>query len=528
MLRHILTRILSTVAMAGLCLVLSPSPIQGQTDPEDAAEFPDRAWAQLGADLYQENCAPCHGPEGAGDGPVLAEMDQTSRDFTDVDALSDRTPLQWLEITRNGRIENLMPPWENQLSEAQMGDLVAHLWHLSTSAAELERGGTLWHAHRDRLDGQETEAAWIGKAMAMTPGTWSETFLAAWAPDLEPPPTASELRAMHRHLQAQVLVPPWASPTMPGDGALQGTVRVRSPDTALPASMMVTLTASVEDRILAAWESPVDELGRFSFSDMDVSPRLIYQAQTHWDGLAFASAPVALSSTARMGEIPLDVHAPSTSQGTLAVQELRLILSLTADSLLIGETVKLVNTEPFVYVGETDPTLGHAITARIPVDPRALDITLAEAEDARYVRDGNWLLDSDPVFPPPQGNWVTLGYALPLPAEAEEWTQSWPYPLRSATVMISELPGLRVELPGFASRGRQFLGEDAYTVWQADALPEGRLTVRFAGLPGITAPATLYAMPLWLPLGVAGFLILLLAALALILPAARPAPKSTS
>ena len=74
----------------------------------------------LGAQIFAARCTSCHGIGGRGDGD-LVRTGQIANvpDFTDAARRAGITLEQYYEIITNGRIENMMPPWNEALSEQE-------------------------------------------------------------------------------------------------------------------------------------------------------------------------------------------------------------------------------------------------------------------------------------------------------------------------------------------------------------------------------------------------------------------------
>src|SRR5262245_11018173 len=69
-----------------------------------------------GAELYQTNCASCHGVTGRGDGSAGASLDPPPADLTDFHTLSDRSPLDFYRRVTIGVAGTAMPAFETRLS----------------------------------------------------------------------------------------------------------------------------------------------------------------------------------------------------------------------------------------------------------------------------------------------------------------------------------------------------------------------------------------------------------------------------
>jgi mono/diheme cytochrome c family protein len=88
-----------------------------------------------GAPLYATYCASCHGPKGAGDGPVAATLDPKPAAHSDasyMDTLSDEHLV--LVISKGGPAVGkspLMAGWAGTLNDGQIVDVVAYIRTLS-------------------------------------------------------------------------------------------------------------------------------------------------------------------------------------------------------------------------------------------------------------------------------------------------------------------------------------------------------------------------------------------------------------
>ncbi|MFQ5930248.1 MAG: c-type cytochrome, partial [Acidobacteriota bacterium] len=94
-----------------------------------------------GAKIAKEQCAKCHGETGKGDGEILQKFKKMGVVVTDPVAWNDRAGMsEWTDeqlvqiIKEGGKAvgkDKMMPPWGDQLSEAQIADLVAYIRSLA-------------------------------------------------------------------------------------------------------------------------------------------------------------------------------------------------------------------------------------------------------------------------------------------------------------------------------------------------------------------------------------------------------------
>ncbi len=437
----------------------------------------------------------------------MVEQNLSAPGLSDPDRVAQGSPADWFRITRDGRIENLMPPWGNQLTDAQIGDAVAWIWHLSTSPDELDEGARLWATVATPLGDRD----WQALALTTNHQAWKESVTASLDEQQHLVPTAGELRLIQRYLQSLTLTPDWANPLQSGAGVLKGRIRQLSPGEPLAPPAAVRLQAQVGEVVLDTYSAPVATDGTFVLEGVEPAPRILWTAQAEQANLDFESPPVRFDELGRTPELTLDLYLPSATHGNLEVESLQLVLALSGEQLLVGQTVLLVNTLPWVFTGEAETPETLPVTARIPIDPAADKVTLADFGRTRFTAGDGFVLDSAPIHPVSGRHQAVLGYSLPWPLADQRWRQPWPYPVRQATLLIAEVSGLESEPAGFVQFGARELDGQTFTVWHAADLPNGILDIRFSGPAagridaanqqespgGLPEPA--YLMPRWLP-----------------------------
>jgi len=96
-----------------------------------------------GEEIYVEKCAPCHGPEGKGDGSLADRLPEPVPAIGDPGVALKSSPLAWYQIVTQGRMEKQMPPF-NSLSDQQRWNVVAYLYTLSSSLERMDSGERLY------------------------------------------------------------------------------------------------------------------------------------------------------------------------------------------------------------------------------------------------------------------------------------------------------------------------------------------------------------------------------------------------
>jgi mono/diheme cytochrome c family protein len=96
------------------------------------------AWCEdsaTGRELYRENCAPCHGAEGRGDGAGIGALPVKPANHTDPVAMSAYSDEYLFNVIAEGGVavgrSPFMPAWGEQLTAPQITSLVAYIRTLS-------------------------------------------------------------------------------------------------------------------------------------------------------------------------------------------------------------------------------------------------------------------------------------------------------------------------------------------------------------------------------------------------------------
>ena len=143
--------LLLALALAA-CSGLGGEPEIAATAPPPGAKAmvpdTDSGWKpdiRQGAAIFAERCVECHGASGDGRGNLVAAGSiERPLDMTDRSLVAAKSPLEWFEIITTGRIEELMPPWENALSERERWDVALYSYTLAYDDELLARGERVW------------------------------------------------------------------------------------------------------------------------------------------------------------------------------------------------------------------------------------------------------------------------------------------------------------------------------------------------------------------------------------------------
>jgi mono/diheme cytochrome c family protein len=93
---------------------------------------------EQGKRIYRENCAPCHGDSGKGDGIGARSLPVRPADHTDRSAMSSRSDAFLRDIVAKGGnamgLSSFMPAWQGIFNDKEIEDLVAYIRSLTVPA----------------------------------------------------------------------------------------------------------------------------------------------------------------------------------------------------------------------------------------------------------------------------------------------------------------------------------------------------------------------------------------------------------
>jgi copper transport protein len=114
------------LALAGVVVFLQ-TPVSEQPVETLNPIAPNADSIAIGQSLYQENCTPCHGVSGAGDGPVGLTLNPPPADLTVHTAPGVHPDARLYDWITNGFPGSVMPAFREQLSDEERWHLVNYI-----------------------------------------------------------------------------------------------------------------------------------------------------------------------------------------------------------------------------------------------------------------------------------------------------------------------------------------------------------------------------------------------------------------
>ena len=447
---------------------------------------------EAGASLFAQNCAPCHGEVGLGDGPAASgfscEMPALALAPPEVDLES------WVDTVTNGRRTSetcIMPPWNQRMNAEQIWNSVVYATSLRHDQSLLERGESLFAEYQT-----DESIDFLSRTEWQADNTDADILTALSANalnglDIPDPLPEDDQQALLVYIRAQAYgeapAPSVAEslPTLPTEPAPQSTEEVAeapapvtteelpAPTEVAAAAEPVTLTGTVINgtvggavpddleltlRIvgLDAQGAPVElynantaisDDGRFAFEDVIPNDRALAAIETNYSGIRQLSPQIVPSAPdADQLDLTFTIYETTSDPDAIVLTNTEMwIDAVTAEGAsLVLQSYEFANMGDRIFVGDE-----AGRTLMLPLPPGTVNATIDAFANSggRFVEEqvGNTLIyyDTQPVYPGAAG-FIATTYDLPYDGEMEI-TQAFPYAVTETTVYVSQSRGLEVE-----------------------------------------------------------------------------------
>ncbi len=450
--------------------------------------------ARAGRASYIENCAPCHGVTGNADGPTVADLPGPPTAFADAAAVWELSPAMLFHTTKFGRLEALMPPWANQLSDGQIWDTVAYAWGLHTSEEAVASGAALYaescascHGVSGAGDGPEatgtlpdfTDAAYV---TFRSQADWSAGWQSAH-PEIGEQWALADQEAVLEYMRTFSYVPSWAPAFQPGEGVISGRVAMGVTGEPVGAEQVVRLDAYLNFEPVATFSTTVGAGGMFVFDELAVNPEITYIASTSMDGMSYSSDLINLSPEGAEASAEIAVYETTDDPAGLRISRVHWIVDTQPGALVVAQIYAFGNEGERTFVGQTVEGVDEPVTAGLYVPAEAVEVTFENGElGNRFQRVGDMIYDTLPIVPGAGTRQIVVQYALPYNGASYDVAQQFDYPVDQLTMLVADLPNLQVDAPTLDAGGVQDIQGSNYRIFSKQALAAGEVALSLRGL----------------------------------------------
>ncbi|MCY3993659.1 MAG: c-type cytochrome [Caldilineaceae bacterium] len=460
--------------------------------------------AGLAKESYTQNCAPCHGASGDGDGPAGAAADPTV--FSDPAEVWERSPAELFFVTKFGRIENLMPPWRNSMSDEQIWQVVYYAWNLHTDEKEVAEGGEMYaqsclacHGEGGRGDGPESgpgvpdfaaQDPMIFLSQAELEGRWRESH-----PELGSDWSAAAKQGVLEYIRSFSYQPKWAPFDVTGPGRITGQLFQGTQDGPALHQTEVTLNVYQQTNLVTTRISPIGADGSFEFENLPVDEGFYFLVETEHRNVRYTSPILAFSgpdfTEGRTGpdriSTTLPVFETTTDPDGLHVTRANWIIEHEPGNLLIGQLYTFGNRSGRTFTGIDSELFDVPVTLAVPLPEGALEVEIQDGMVGEaYRMDQQTLYDTRPVLPGPGSRQIFIRFRLPYAGESARSSFPVPYETELLNLLVADLPGLEVD---FTVEGEslEFAGEETvqgvlFHLWSAPFSGDQPVVLSLRGL----------------------------------------------
>lgn len=484
----------SALSFLGGFVPLHAQPTPPPYDPETVPPPAQMPLATYGAALYPENCAPCHGETGLGDGPTAVDLQVQPAIFADPALIWTRAPAEFFHTTKHGRMESLMPPWRNQMSDGEIWDTVYYAWGLHTNQIEIEAGAEGYaqecascHGESGAGDGPDapdglSDLSDGARMMIISPAELNQRWLDAH-PELGESWSDDERRNALNYMRTFTYVPPWASPYQAGDGVVEGAVIQGTPDGGAVDGIEVVLRAFVNFAEVDAFTTTADEQGRFRFEELAAGENMVYVLETTYDDVRYGSDFFRLDLQEPQQQVDVEVFETSDDGSGVTVARTNWVIDFEPGALVIGQIATFGNESASTFIGESIEGVELPVTAAVNVPADAERIEFRDGMlGVNYFRVGDTIYDTAPLIPGAETRQMVVSYRLPMDADGGAVSQALRHPTGEVNLLVADLPDVEVTVQGLDFAQTDTIQEVPYRIWSGAELAAGtEIGVEIAG-----------------------------------------------
>ncbi|MCB9120874.1 MAG: c-type cytochrome [Caldilineaceae bacterium] len=494
-------RLLMSACAAIVCgLVLGAGQVVAQAPPppyvpEEVPAPASKPSALLGATLYQQNCAPCHGQQGAGDGPQAATLDVSPKRLDDAVAMREIAPAAAFHQAKYGSESGAMPAFSIFLNDEQIWQALAYAWSLHTSEEIVTAGSELYaescaacHGATGQGDGPDAEEQ-LGDftdAKAMNVRSLRELddgWRAAHA-EIGADLNEDDRWAVLDAVRSFTYLPPWQSPFEPGAGVIDGQIVQGTAGADPLAPQEVSLMAYMSFTPVATFTTTTSADGGFAFEELSTDPGIVYFLGTRYGGISYGTDLISLSEISPTLTLEIPVYETSSDDSGIRLTRVNWLVDHAPGQLRVRQIIGVANDLDTTVTGHLVDGSDAPVTLALPVPANATDVEFQDgALGGRYQQADDVIYDTTPIRPGQQSRQVLVGYTVPYTGAASALLADFAYPVESLNVLVADLPGLEVSAAApLEDVGNQTVQGNPYRVWTGELAGAQPVEVTLANL----------------------------------------------
>ncbi|HUH98235.1 MAG TPA: c-type cytochrome [Anaerolineales bacterium] len=536
--RYMLSMALLSILLGGCSLASDITPPPNYVSPTPlptlGALYPASAPnIQNGAALFAQNCAPCHGDSGLGNGPQSQQLPVTVPALGLSDIARSASPAQWFTTVSQGNLDRFMPPFSGTLSDQDRWDVISYVLTLHTKPDQIAQGKTLFDANcpncaseftdlktmaalsEDDIIGiiqkgqgdipafgahfspdQALDVAMYIRSLtfAATPSTPAMTAstLATTAPAGTGTAAAAPSASTPEATSGAAATTAPASPNAAGTGTVSGTVQFNGGP--LPAGLTVTLhgydhpqdqNSTATPAEVVTLTSPAAPDGSFRFPDVPMPVNRLFTAEVDYQDVQYESDPAAV--TAGMTSLvlsPVKLYDTTPDFSTLTFNQIHLYFDFaTQGQAQVYEIYAFTNATDKTVIISTD----GATVPFIKIPDGAQNVNYqADQNSSTFVGAG-----TNGVAAPPNSKAYAIIATFNMPYDNKQLEIRQPIAVDSPSMVLLLPDGMKASGGQLTDNGLQTVQNNSFETYSESDLSAGDvLDFTITGTPkNTTAPS---------------------------------------
>jgi mono/diheme cytochrome c family protein len=463
--------------------------------PDQAPE--GKPSAARGEELWAQNCAPCHGAQGRGDG-ATAQMPQMAdnppTDFTDSVAARQRSLADMFTVTKEGRMDRLMPPWGGQLSDDQIWDVVAYAQTFATPPDDIAAGKSIYEANCATCHANDGTAVAPGApnfadAAAMATQSPQAMFDVVSQGQSDMPAFASQLSEQERW-QVVDYLRTFSYQPITFDGVITG--QVQNATISQPVGdVEVRLRRWGIDSELPSVTTKADADGYFRFENLDTGGHTFYNLEVLYNGITFPSEFATFDPGSTELSMPVNVYETTTSDEAVKVDRLHfIVMGNEPGSFSVLELYQFSNDSDRAYVGTVNDA-GQRETVRIALPAGAQNLFLQRGTlGVDFLETDDGLVSTSVIVPGQDSFEVAFVYLVPYSGTTLDLNRSVYYDTNTVNGLLLDV-GAKLESDVLTFGGERSAQGQNYLQYTAQELKAGEtLPIRLNDLDKVEFSST--------------------------------------
>jgi mono/diheme cytochrome c family protein len=473
-----------------------PAEVLGDLFPADK---PDPF---LGALVYSESCAQCHGETGLADNPQAASLPVPQ--LANPTFARQSTPQDWYGVVSLGNLEKFMPGFLEDYSSEERWAAIAYIYSLSTSVEELKHGQELYEqncaaCHSKDGTGEIPEAPDFTDQSRMTelsqvalfsfiangvgdkmPGFSGLNEEEIWAlaaylrsftlttleeqQELLTYDLSETLSTQETDLEKQPSDPP-ESERVVEQQEEQGTIVTGSvlneSSGEVPPDLEVTLRTFRGMDELFTTSTLIAPDKSFRFDNLELDPDIILVVTADYQNMTFASDFTVVTQDQSTYDLPLTIYETTSDSSVLSIDSFHLFFDFSSPDIVhVVQFYSISNPSDLVVIPASDNQ--PALT--FPLAPGYSNLTFEQGEIGNpYLLTEAGFGETRAIMPGLTGYQVLFSYDLPYD-KGLSLIQRFPASARVVNIFIPE-KGIKLDNQFLRAAGIQSFDDQSYQMY---------------------------------------------------------------